>query len=498
MEKDEVGTRTERWARLRFAIVGRLLAAPPTQGQLRVELKELSERTWEHPTGGRPVRFGLSTIERWYYQAKNALRDPMKALRRRSRRDAGTRPSLSEPLRRVLRVQYQDHPRWSYRLHHDNLVARAREEPKLSPVASYATVRRYMQATGLRKLPRQGPPSTPGGERAARRLEAFEVRSYEATHVHGLWHLDFHQGSRPVLTPQGTWMKPHLSGMLDDRSRYCCHLQWYLQETAETLVHGLSQAFQKRALPRSVLMDHGAAMIAAETVRGLEELGVRQELTLAHSPYQNGKQESFWSQVEGRLLAMLENVEPLTLELLNEATQAWSELEYNRKVHEELGTTPLHRYLEGPDLGRPSPDSETLRLAFRLDQWRTQRKSDGTVRIEGARYEVPSCFRHLSRLRVRYARWDRSRVDLVDPRTGAVMSPLYPLDKQRNADGRRRRLHPEPAPVPTPKGPGEIAPLLRGLMREYAATGLPPAYLPKHDEVIHQDNPEDHQTEESR
>jgi putative transposase len=49
---------------------------------------------------------------------------------------------------------------------------------------------------------------------------------------------------------------------------------------------------------------------------------VRQALTLPYSPYQNAKQEVFWSQVEGRLLAMLEGVAAdLRLEFLNEATQ---------------------------------------------------------------------------------------------------------------------------------------------------------------------------------
>lgn len=31
--------------------------------------------------------------------------------------------------------------------------------------------------------------------------------------------LDFHEGSRAVLTPQGGWKKPQLLGVLDDRSR---------------------------------------------------------------------------------------------------------------------------------------------------------------------------------------------------------------------------------------------------------------------------------------
>ena len=78
-----------------------------------------------------------------------------------------------------------------------------------------------------------------------------EVRSYEAAYVNGLWHWDCHYGSRKVLTARGEWHTPVLFGVLDDRSRLACHLQWYLAETAETIAHGLSQAFQKRGLPRS-------------------------------------------------------------------------------------------------------------------------------------------------------------------------------------------------------------------------------------------------------
>ena len=78
---------------------------------------------------------------------------------------------------------------------------------------------------------------------------------------------------------------------------------------------------------------------------------------------------------------------------------------------------------------------------------------------------------------LRYARWDFSRVDLVDERSGAILCPIRPLDKSANADGQRRRLDPVGRDL-SPLPPTGIAPLLRGLLAEYAATGLPPAYLP--------------------
>ena len=42
-------------------------------------------------------------------------------------------------------------------------------------------------------------------------------------------------------------------------------------------------------------------------------------------------------------------------------------MEYHRRVHRELGATPLERYLGAPTLGRASPSPEELRRAFRAD-----------------------------------------------------------------------------------------------------------------------------------
>ena len=55
-----------RWACLRFAIIGPLLAAPPEPGELHEALEKLAAKNWIHPLTGLPVRFGFSTVERWY------------------------------------------------------------------------------------------------------------------------------------------------------------------------------------------------------------------------------------------------------------------------------------------------------------------------------------------------------------------------------------------------------------------------------------------------
>ncbi|HJT78870.1 MAG TPA: DDE-type integrase/transposase/recombinase [Gemmataceae bacterium] len=468
------------WGHFRFAVIGALLSSPPPRGQLKAALRDLAAKTWTHPVTGRNAHFAAVTIERWYYTARRERDDPVGVLRRAVRKDCG-QVSLPAEVAERLRRQYHQHPHWTYQLHYDNLRALVQAEPTLGPLRSYATVRRYLQAHGLVRQPRPQPRH--GGEACAGdRRQAREVRSFEAEYVGSLWHLDFHHGSLKVLTPRGQWQHPLALAILDDHSRLCCHAQWYLGETAADLVHGLSQAIQKRGLPRALMTDNGAAMIADEVTQGLLRLGIVHERTLPYSAYQNGKQEAFWGTVEGRLLAMLDGYTELTLAFLNEATQAWVEIEYNRAVHRELSCAPVERFARSPDVLRHSPTSAALRAAFRLEATRRQRHSDGTLSLEGVRFEVPARFRHFRDVAVRYARWDLSQVDLVDPRHGTLLAPLYPLDRTANADGRRAVIAPAAgtdAASTDHQRSTALPPLLQKILADYSATGLPPAYLPQ-------------------
>jgi putative transposase len=470
-----------QWARFRFSVVGSLLSSPLARGALKTAIRGLAEKTWSHPVTGRDARFSAVTIERWYYTARRKHDDPVGALRRAVRKDCG-KVSLAAALAERLHFQYRDHPHWSYQLHYDNLAALVKADPSLGRLPSYSTVKRFMLTHGWARRPKLRPSGRPGEVVAEKRRATREVRSYEAEYVGALWHLDFHHGSLKVLTHGGQWVRPIALGILDDHSRLCCHVQWYLSETAEDLVHGFSQAIQKRGLPRALLTDNGSAMVAEEVTEGLLRLGIVHERTLPYSPYQNGKQEAFWGTLEGRLLKMLDGVAELTLELLNRATQAWVEIEYHRTVHRETRSSPVERFAQAPDVLRSSPSSESLRDAFRLESKRSQRQSDGTISLEGVRFEIPSRYRHFREVVVRYARWDLGRVDLVDNRGGTILAPIYPLDKSANADGHRALINPDGMDAPvagTQRKGSELPPLLKSILQEYSATGMPPAYLPK-------------------
>jgi putative transposase len=174
-------------------------------------------------------------------------------------------------------------------------------------------------------------------------------------------------------------------------------------------------------------------------------------------------------------------VADLRLRQLNQATLAFVEMEYNRKTHSELGQSPLQRFLHHKDVGRPCPSTEQLQLAFTIEDRRKQRRSDGTCCLEGVRFEIPSRYAHFQWVSLRVARWDLSHVYLSDPTTGAILCRLFPLDKHKNAQG-ERAARSSPSAVPLAPAPNAPAPLLQKLIKDYAATGLPPAYLPK-DEI---------------
>ncbi|QKE40709.1 MAG: helix-turn-helix domain-containing protein [Ferrovum myxofaciens] len=325
----------DRWAQLRFAIIGPLFASPPADGELSGKLNELASRTWAHPVTGLPVRFGLSTIERWYYRARRED-DPVGVLKNRPGSHFGTFPCLALEVREQLVGQYQEHPGWTVKLHHDNLISQNRENTLEVP--SYPTIRRFLRSRGLFRAHRPKR-QTPGALAAQERLEQRE----------------------------------------------------------------------------------------------------------------------------------------------NLATQAWVEQEYNRTLHSEIRCTPMERYLQAPQVGRPSPSAEELECAFRLKVSRKQRRCDGTLMLEGQRFEIPSRYRNLETVHLRYARWDLSRVDMMDPRNDQILCAIHPLNNTANASGNRRRFE-SPGPSLSSAPATGMAPLLRELMAEYAASGLPPAYLPTEEE----------------
>src|SRR5450432_1308514 len=167
MSDDTTTPARVRWARLRFAIIGPLLSAPAEAGDLAPRIEELAARAWRHPSTGDTIRFSAKSIERWFYAARNE-QDPIRALERKVPKHAGTHPSVTAEVAEAIRTLRKQHPRWSYQLVHDNLVAVGRERPELGVLPGYATVSRFMKHHGL------------GSFQLFRRTNQIDVKRLEA------------------------------------------------------------------------------------------------------------------------------------------------------------------------------------------------------------------------------------------------------------------------------------------------------------------------------
>jgi len=470
----------ERWAEFRFSIIGGLLAAPPSDyGGLKEQLKKLGSQNWIHPIEGRPFQVSWYTIERWYYRAKRSSDSPVRSLARHLVKGPGTGHKMSPELVKKIADLYDQYPHWTYLLHYDNLVVLCRENLSIGPMPSYSTLIRYFKQQGFTRKKIRKKFIEASEALSMPKHSQREIRSFEVDYVGSLWHADFHHGSFRVLGKDGRWIKPMCLAICDDHSRLACHVQWYETEQTEDLVHGLSQALMKRGMPGAFMTDNGAAMMSEEFKSGLLKLGIQHDTSLPYCPYQNGKVEKFWANLEGRLMAMLTAQRDLTLDLLNDATCAWVEMEYNCRVHDEIKMTPRERFSSSKSVLKPALLGEQLREAFRLKIRRKIRKTDMSVCIEGRRFEIPSVYRCLETAVIAYARWDFGFMHLIDERSGDALCRLYPVDKSSNAEGMRRVVSQETAPQESGVS-SELPPLLSKLMADFSETGLPFPYMKKH------------------
>jgi hypothetical protein len=133
----------------------------------------LSERHWLRRNTGLPVRFGMSTIERWSYKDKKA-QDPVSILSRQRREDAGLARVFSAQVVMQIHASYQENPFWSVQLQYDNLRACAELESSLGKLPSYSSLKRYLRANSMLKNAGRAP-IAPAPEN--RRLVSMRWRS---------------------------------------------------------------------------------------------------------------------------------------------------------------------------------------------------------------------------------------------------------------------------------------------------------------------------------
>ena len=74
----------------------------PAAVELEKKLRALARKQGRHPVDGSSITFGASTIERWFYAARDSS-DPLRTLAAKIRKDVGRHKVMSDELLSALR-----------------------------------------------------------------------------------------------------------------------------------------------------------------------------------------------------------------------------------------------------------------------------------------------------------------------------------------------------------------------------------------------------------
>jgi len=354
----------EAVALFRAALVGPLARRALDRGELAAALRELAAAT-SRPPGSRVTRrFGVSTLERWYYAY---LAGGLAALRPDARSDRGRGRALTPELRALLLDIRREHPTASAPLILRTLVADGRLQAGL---VSPTTVTRLYRDAGLERGTR------PDGHTRLR---------WQAEHVGALWHGDVCHG--PALRIGGTTRPLRIHGMLDDASRYVVALEARHTEREADMLDVLLAALRRHGAPTGLYLDNGSTYSGHGLRLCCERLGV----TLIHArpgdAQARGKMERFWRTLRAGCLDHLGGV--TSLHDVQVRLDAFIDQHYHRAPHGGLlGKIPA---VVWADARCRAVDEPALAAALTVHHRRRVRK-DGTVDLAGRVWQLDQGF----------------------------------------------------------------------------------------------------------
>ena len=176
----------------RYVILEPLLTRPPAPGELAARLREMSSKSYIQQWDHRSINVSVRTLERWYAECKKAAL-PTQALQPKLRSDRKQTRVVLETHKKWLAEFNRKYPSWSVQLLYDNMDA----ANLATFIPSYSTILRYFKAQNFFTKSLR-----------SKHRNVKEIRSYEVEYVGQLWHMDFHMGSRMVLTESGEFKQP--------------------------------------------------------------------------------------------------------------------------------------------------------------------------------------------------------------------------------------------------------------------------------------------------
>lgn len=351
----------------RYEIVGRYLTMQPPRGQRRQLLEQLAEQRWVGPDG-EPFTAAPDTIRVW---VRRYRQDGLPGLMDKQRVMRGVQTLTEQQAELVCQLK-QEVPERSL----ERIITIAESTGLVEPdVLKRSTVHRVLQSKGL-------------SARRSRVPDRQDLDRFEAEHVNDLWQSDMLVGPwLPDPSRPGKLRRANLFAFIDDHSRLLLHGRFSFRENLPELELVFRRALQRWGTPSRVYYDNGQVYRSGHMKQIVATLGIhRIVFTRRYRPMGHGKIEALNRFIRSAFLAEIKSSTITTLDALNEAFLAFSDLEYNRKLHSELGQSPLTRWRTESERVR-YVEEEKLRQAFLWKERRTPDKT-GVFSLLAVRYQV--------------------------------------------------------------------------------------------------------------
>jgi transposase InsO family protein len=417
-------------ALFRYSLILPLLRQEHEPGGKTSLRRQIAAGRYDIP-GSKRRRVGLSTLRRWEQQYRQHGFDGLKP---RPRRDQGQSRTISpETLDRAEALKRAQPHRSARSIIKMLLMDQTQPLPEGRLAAR--TLRRHLAQRG----------ATAAQLLTEQRSQPY--RRFERQHFGDLWQSDAMDGPwLPHPADPDRQRQVFLFAFLDDYTRLVPHARFYWNEQLPRLEDCFQRALKRYGRPLAIYVDQGAVYRSKQLDTVCATLGIKRILARPYAPEGKGKIERFFSFVQSDFMPELNQSHVTSLDQLNESLLAWLEVVYHRKLHAEIGLSPLERFRQDPaPTIRPVNPTE-LRQAFLHRAIRTVTKT-ATVSFQGNRYRVPAFLRR-QKIEIRFDPFDLAHLEIWHNQTYLQDAELEQLTRTTQAG-----VDPDPTPQTSPADP---------------------------------------------
>ncbi len=360
-------------------------------------IKELLSKEIKIP-GAQRTTLSRSTIYQWLKEFKECA-DMDTLFMAKERSDKGTFPSLTTEQKEALLVWRSENP---YRTANDLRKELLEHASTCKPrVPSESVIARFLRESGYSRkhmIQRQEPQKT--------RLP------FEADYPMQIWQMDTKGSYVKILDPGDPQQEVEgkLIVIVDDYSRYVVMARYVLKEDEAAVVNIFRMAVSMYGIPEVLYTDKGGPYVGHMLLKGAQLIGCKVKSAPPRDGSAKGKVEKCMPNFTNRLESEI-NLFPETLPLqeMNEWAQAYTEQDYNLRIHSKTRETPEARFGSLTSAYRRFVSEEVLSLIF-LKNKEAKVSKDGQIRFKKNSYLVPHVDLYDKKVTIRYQEDDLSRI----------------------------------------------------------------------------------------